>query len=164
MITLLQETDSKMVFPIPSGTYAAQLANETFGEKAFLNYFSPTESRLIRPALDTLKSAQNQEVAKEAKKVLLLIKETVSTFQQFSFDLTLLPSIHAFENEDGAILLEWIFKNYRIGFGVEVDPNDSGWFLVTKRDLGEISASGYTANTDMRKTIHWLLNFIISQS
>ena len=164
MITFVQETDSKMVFPIPSGTYTQQLTNETFGEKPFLNFFSPSESRLIKPALDALKNAKNKEVTREAEKVLSLIKETVSSFQQLSFDLTFLPSIQAFENDDGSILIEWIFRNYRIGFGVEIDPNDSGWYLVTKRDLGEISASGYTSNTNMRNTVLWLLNFVVSHS
>ena len=164
MITYMQETDSKMVFPMPSGTYIQQAINETFGEKPFLNFFSPAESRLIKPAMETLKAAKNKEVSKEAEKILLLIKETVSSFQQLSFDLTFLPSIRAFENEDGSILIEWIFKNYRIGFGIEVNPSDSGWYLVTKRELGEISASGYTSNTDTRNIILWLLNFINAHS
>jgi hypothetical protein len=153
-----------MVFPIPSGTYTQQMTNETFGEKPFLNFFSPAESRLIKPALDTLKTAKNKEVSKEAEKALLLIKETVSSFQQLSFDLTFLPAIRAFENEDGSVIIEWIFKDYRIGFGIEVDPSDSGWYLVTKRELGEISASGHTSNTNIRNTILWLLNFIVSHS
>ncbi len=164
MITYMQETDSKMVFPIPSGTYTQQITNETFGEKPFLNFFSPAESRLIRPALETLKTAKNNEVSNEAEKFLLLIKETVSSFQQMSFDLTFLPPIRAFENDDGSILIEWVFKNYRIGFGIEVNPSDSGWYLVAKRELGEISASGYTSNTNTRNTILWLLNFVISHS
>ena len=165
MINYLQETDSKIIFPLPSGLhYRQQLADETFGEKPFIYFFSPTESRLVKSALDALKNSTNRAVANEAEKLLFLLKEIVSSFQQLNFDLTFLPPIRAYNNDDGSILIEWVFKDYRIGFGVELNPADLGWYLVTKRELGEISASGYTSNTNLKTTILWLLNFIVSHS
>jgi len=165
MTYFVQETDSKIIFPVLTDyKYPTQLGNETFGNKPFLNYFSPAESRLIKLALDALKDTQTQTVADEARKLLSLIRATVSSFHQLSFDLSFLPPLRAFNNEDGSFLIEWIFKDYRIGFSIEVNHAESGWYLVSKRELGEISASGYIADVNIKNIVLWLLNFVVSHS
>jgi len=202
MTTYYQETDSKIIFPVPAEfkypvkgskesflttrfdqatilgggdvtesrtsksafRHLLKLENETFGKKPFLNYFSPTESRLIKPALETLRNTQNQEVAVKARKILEDLRETVSSFQQLGFDLTFLPPIRAFNNDDGSVLVEWIFTDFRIGFSIETILDESGWYLVSKRNLGEISASGFIENANIKNIILWLLNFVISHS
>ena len=75
-----------------------------------------------------------------------------------------LPSLQGFNVEDGSILIEWIFGDFRIGFNIEPNPNDSGWYLVSNKNLGEISASGYTSGIEIKNLILWLLNFILSNS
>lgn len=161
--TYWQETDSKIFFPEQARSYQIYIADETFGEKPFLSFFSSTESRLIRPALEAIKAAPKQEILNEAKRFLFLLQETVSSLHQLNFDLSFVQPIRAFVSEDNTILLEWIFKNYRIGFSIEENSNDSGWYLVSKRELGEISASGYL-HPDTKNTILWLVNFVISHS
>ena len=165
MTIYYQETDSKIIFPIPKEyKYPAKLGNETFGKKPFLSYFSPAESRLIKSALDVLRNTENQQVAVEAINILANLRETVSSFHQLSFDLSFLPPIRAFNNEDGSVLIEWIFTDFRIGFSIETNIEESGWYLVSKRKLGEISASGHIENTNIKNIIVWLLNFVISHS
>jgi len=46
--------------------------------------------------------------------------------------------IHAYEEEDGSIVVEWIFPDMRIGLNIEKDKNESGWHVVSK----QITASG----------------------
>ncbi|SRR6266545_645505 len=163
MTTYWQETDSKIFFPEQARSYQAYVSNETFGERPFLNFFAPRESRLIRSALETIKTEPNKEVVNEAKKFLFLLQETVSSLQQLNFDLSFIQPIQAFISEDNTIILEWIFKNYRIGFSIEENSNESGWYLVSKRELGEISASGYL-DPNTKNIILWLINFVISHS
>jgi hypothetical protein len=49
-----------------------------------------------------------------------------------------LPAIHTSKEEDGAILVEWIFSGVRIGLNIEKDEKESGWHVVSK----QITASG----------------------
>jgi len=163
MTTYWQETDSKQFFPNQSRSYQIYIANETFGERPFQSFFASAESRLIKSALETIRIAPNQEVADEARRFLFRLQETVSSLQQLNFDLSFIQPIRAFISEDNTVLLEWIFRNYRIGFSIEENANESGWYLVSKRELGEISASGYL-NPNIKNTLLWLINFVVSHS
>ena len=76
--------------------------------------------------------------------------------------ITCIPYLHAATPEDGSVLFEWISKDYRIGFHIEPNPQESSWSLVTKESLGEIIAYGSITDIDLRKLVSWLLYFIIS--
>ena len=170
MTSYYQETDSSIIFVLPpeprySGPFG--LANETFGGSFEFRYLPLVrQSSLIKPALDIIQNVTNQNIAQEAKETLFLIQETVDTFsQQLNFDLNFLPPLQAFDVvDDGSILIEWIFDDFRIGFSLESNSQDSGWYLVSNKNLGEIGASGYIAGINTKTLILWLLNFIISNS
>lgn len=51
-------------------------------------------------------------------------------------------SMQALVTEDGSILLEWFAPHKRIGFSIEPDPAESGWFLVSDSMLGDVVMSG----------------------
>lgn len=168
MTTYFQETDSKMIFagshgfdiPIPTVPI-----NETVSGSLRRDFLPlPEELSLVKTAWTITRQTENQSVAKEARRLLAAIHEMISSFQHFGFDLDYLPSLHAFNVEDESILVEWIFNDFRIGFTIEPNPRDSGWYLVSNRNLGEISASGYITGLDIKNVILWLLNFILSNS
>lgn len=168
MIDYYQETDSKVIFALPDKlTYSLPVepANETIGGSLNV-YFSPLPeySSLVRRAWDTIHQTENQEVAKEARRLLSIFQEMIASFHQFGFDLGYLPPLQAFNVDDGSILIEWIFSDFRIGFNVEPNPEDSGWYLISNKNLGEISASGYTSNIDIKTLALWLFNFALSNS
>jgi hypothetical protein len=166
MIEFVQETDSKVIFPMPEGIFNSNIEpiNETIGELSIPYFQVPDATGLIKYAWDTTQKTLNHNVAKEARKLLSKIEEMVSEFQEVGFDLCYLPSLRAFNEEDGSVLIEWIFADFRIGFTIECNPEESGWYLVSNKKLGEISASGYILNIDIDKLILWLLNYILSNS
>ena len=167
-MTYYQETDSKMIFSFPhEPSYSVPIEPiiETTGG-SLNRYFLPLpeESSLIKTAWTITRQTENQTLGREARKFLSDIDEMIVSFQQFGFDLGYLPSLQGFNVEDGSILIEWIFGDFRIGFNIEPNPNDSGWYLVSNKNLGEISASGYTSGIEIKNLILWLLNFILSNS
>lgn len=98
---------------------------------------------------------------KQALKLYSVIQHTLNT--PLFLDITsCIPYLHAATPEDGSVLFEWIFKDYRIGFHIEPNPQESSWSLVTKENLGEIIASGSITDIDLRKLVSWLLYFISS--
>jgi hypothetical protein len=117
---------------------------------------------------DTLELAKNMihkladnNLLQQAAKLLLVIQNALNT-QPFLNIISCIPYLHAATPEDGSVLFEWIFKDYRIGFHIEPNPQESSWSLVTKENLGEIIASGSITDIDLRKLVSWLLYFIIS--
>ena len=76
------------------------------------------------------------------------------------FDAAQLEAPFATTLDDGSVLIEWIADNMRIGFGVELDPAESGWYLVTKPELGNIGASGVLEGLDLGWLATWLIAFV----
>jgi len=168
MTTYLQETDSKMVFPFKKeAIYSLPIrpVDATTGSDVKPQYIPlPRESGLIKSAWVSIRQSENINTKDQARDLLLLIQDILSDLQQYGFNIGYLPKIYAFNIDDGSILLEWIFKDYRLGFTVEPNPQDSGWYLVTTEKLSNISASGYIIKDNFRTDVLWLLNYIISHT
>jgi hypothetical protein len=139
--------------------------DETFGGSDFQQYsFLSEESCITRIAWDEIDNSRNHNLAYNARQLLVMIEEMVSSFKKLKFELGHLPPLHAFNVDDGSILIEWIFKDFRVGFNMEEKPEESGWYLVTTKNLGEISACGSISNVEINKILLWLLNFVITNS
>jgi hypothetical protein len=139
--------------------------NGTIGGRLSLQFLPiPVDYSLIRSAWDVIRQTKNHAIADEARKILLVIQDTITAFHNFKLDLGYLPPLRAFNVDDGSVLLEWIFEDYRIGFSIESELQISSWYLVSNTNLGEIGASGYLSRVDIQSLILWLLNFVISHS
>lgn len=77
---------------------------------------------------------------------------------------SLLPPLKFRWLEDNSALIEWIFKDFRIGFSIEPDIEESGWYLVSNNNLQEISASGVLQFETLEFLIINLLNFASANS
>jgi hypothetical protein len=125
---------------------------------------SLSEEDILRSASELTDKHTNREVVQESKHLLSVIKSILYKYRESGVDLNPIPQLSAFLAEDGSILFEWIFKDYRIGFSMETDVNESSWYLITTKNLGEINASGLIHDNNLHTSIPWLLDFILSQS
>lgn len=107
---------------------------------------------------EELDSISNEEIKNKSSELLSYIsldahQYTVeNTIQQKSEVLLDVRS----ENE---AVIEWIFKNFRIGFTVNTDPVESGWFLASKGNLGNITGEGHLPDTNIHLLVSWLSYF-----
>ncbi len=121
-------------------------------------------ARVISRASVQLDSIPNKEVVWEARQLLQNILEAMLQVQGMSVDLSSLPELSVVSVADGSILIEWVFPGFRVGFTVEPDPKESGWYLVSTQNFGGINASGYMSGIDTKKLLTWLFYFIVSFS
>ena len=162
----IQETDPRIVLPTPLLADYEELADYedgTYGGRADLR---PLPLPLLRPAWKVVRQIKDENIADEARSILSIIEETILTFQSRGVDFGHLPDLRAFDVQDGSMLIEWIFDDFRVGFSIEPASDESSWYLVSNSKLGEISASGYVSQGDPENIslILWLLNFVISHS
>ena len=124
-----QETVSKIIYiRPPESTYLpAEPPNETVSGRPETRFLSLLDSSLIGSAWNNIHQTGEREVTERARELLLIIQETILHFRGFGFDLGHLPPLQAFNVDDGSVLIEWIFGNFRIGFNIEPNPEDSGW-------------------------------------
>ena len=121
---------------------------------------------LITPAWGTIRQAKDEKVADEARRILSIIAKTILIFQRREVDLEHLPQLHAFDVQDGSILIEWIFDDFRVGFSIEPVPTESSWYLVSNAKLGYIGTSGDISQdeSETQNLMLELLTFVISHS
>ena len=140
--------------------------DQTYSGHADLRFPPLPVQDLITPAWRTVASVKDETVANECRRNLLIIAESILFFQTRGFDLGHLPNLLAFDVEDGSILIEWIFDDFRIGFGVEPIPSESNWYLVSNARLGDINLAGDIPKNELetQDLMLRLVNFVVSNS
>jgi len=126
--------------------------------ESFLDIIS--SSHITEEASGFLKTIQNNRQAALAGEILATIQSEIIRQRPQQT----LPPIAAFQGENGALLLEWIFDNFRIGINLENEENESGWYLASKPSMGGIVASGLLSGIDRQGLIAWLVFFAISRA
>jgi hypothetical protein len=57
-------------------------------------------------------------------------------------DMSRMPPLKLTFLDDGSVLLEWIFDGRRLGFTIEEEPAESGWYYVSSERYGDFCESG----------------------
>jgi hypothetical protein len=64
--------------------------------------------------------------------------------------------------DDNSMLVEWIFKDFRIGFSFEDNENDSSWYLASNQKFSDASASGSIKENELDDLLLNILAFVSS--
>lgn len=168
MIGLQAETDIHATAIPASGTrdqFFMPRKYGTSGGNPFEDFFVRNDgARIIEPALNIVQQNSDRVIKEAAKRLLGNIHNLVVRLQDAGTDFSRLPALNAFNPEDGSVLIEWTFPDYRIGFTFEQEEQESGWYLVSNVNLGQINASGYLSTVDNKMLLLWLLGFILGFS
>ena len=167
----VHETNSGIVsslFPEDEFSNLDELGDrdETYRGHSDLRFPPLPVQDLITPAWRTVASVKDETVANECRRILLIIAESILFFPTRGFDLGHLPNLLAFDVEDGSILIEWIFDDFRVGFGIEPTLSESSWYLVSNIRLGDINLAGEMPKNELETQdlmLH-LVNFVVSNS
>ncbi len=139
------------------GPFHFEPTNETIDRLGYSSFLLEITS-LTKSALKTIQKAPNPQVAKEAENLLSIIHKMMVFLRKRGVNL---PSLHAFNIDDGSVSIECSFNNLKVGFNIEPEQKDSGWYMVSNEELGEITASGYISSIDTNRLIGWLFLFIL---
>jgi hypothetical protein len=132
-------------------------AQDTMGVKdddVFL--LVPISKDLTREARSVIRSIENKTVAKEAEKLLLIIRNQLGQFDGFKDT----PSFWATEGDDQSLLIEWAFSDFRLAFNIEPEIAKSSWALVTSLETGGIYARGSLNFVNIISLLNWLIYFV----
>ena len=152
-------------YPLPVGL--SDVTSDINGGPESLSFAG--ESDPIRQPREIIPRVDNPCVAEQLERLLSIIGQMIQLVKQEREtrerkrrevnDMPPLPPLHAHIDKDGSVLIEWIFPDFRVGFNIEPDPEDSGWHLVSNKKVGEITASGQLTNTG--EIVAALLDFIL---
>ncbi len=109
----------------------------------------------------TIINNNNRIVSEGAEGFVSTLKRTIQEFYSDYADQ--IPKLHSVNVDDGSILFEWISKDFRIGFNIEPDPDESSWNLNTGGSLTDvdISAFGDLNGVDQPALLRFLISFML---
>jgi hypothetical protein len=131
--------------------------DETFGEPEANSTLSSSEDYEKEDAAavhPTTKSVYNQLTTVPGV-YTQAIEAVLTQFASFvpMNEAIKLPALRLAALEDSSYLLEWTFKDRRLGFSFEPDPKDSGWYFVYSRASSELYESGTMDQLEIERLI-----------
>lgn len=139
--------------------------DQTIGAESRSEFVSLGQSnQLTSEAWVTLVNTPDRRLAANAETLLEDIESAIERLGLSGYDVRILPRLHAFAPEDSSLIFEWTAPKFRVGFSVERNPSDSGWYLVSTPDLGQFGASGQLSGSEPRSLIPSLLHFVARNS
>jgi len=141
-------------------SWAPDVPDETIGTGEPTESFSLRhEPNPTREAWKVIPQIQDTSVVKQLDELLSTISREVLKAQETPGSLSHIPALHAHVLEDGSVVLEWLFTDFRVGFNIEPNRADSGWHYVLGKKFNERSGSGQLK--DMGDVVSLLDNIIL---
>jgi hypothetical protein len=75
-----------------------------------------------------------------------------------------LPSLIISLLEDTSVLVEWGFKDFKIGFSFELNDEESSWYIVTNDKFQDANASGRLIFDSCKELLLSMLRFVASNT
>jgi hypothetical protein len=124
----------------------------------------PSSLNILTNASDTIRRITDPEKQRDVVKFLLCFQNVLLT-NRFTLDrIGNLSPLRISLNEDGSVLIEWIFRDFRIGFSIEEDRTESNWYLVSNQNLNQVDLSGLLSSQDLGELLTSLIAFVLSNT
>jgi hypothetical protein len=104
----------------------------------------------------------DKKVREKTKEIVSLIDSILQLIDEQRPNIRHMPLLNVYREEDDGVLLEWVFSDFRIGFNIEPNPEDSGWHLVTDKKLDGIAIAKHL--TDLNEPVERMLSLILSNT
>jgi hypothetical protein len=143
----------------PAYRWMAEHVDETLGSPT--QFSAPLITRDAKIAASHLAS---KEMEQAANGVLNALEKSARTYRAIGGDVERLEPVRVFLPEDGSLVLEWINPDFRIGFNIEPQVAESGWYIVTTERFGNAGMHRSLVNTQMDEVATLALNFLTANT
>jgi len=127
-------------------------------------YRLPHDFDVLREANLGTDGLHNENVRKLAEQFLSVFQRVLISNRNQIEQSGYLPPLKFTWLEDGSLLIEWIFKDFRIGFSIEPKEDDSSWYLVSNHNLDEASNSGMLKFNELEVLLVDLVEFVLANA
>lgn len=113
----------------------------------------PSVTRLLADVELTLKGLQNAAMREQANLVVSYFRKAASAYRVDG-----VPPLSATMAHDGSLLIEWTFSDRRMGFNIEPNQDESGWYFVSSETAGGRCVSGSLSTLNAAQLMKWALS------
>jgi hypothetical protein len=107
---------------------------------------------------------KNKSIKTQAKKFLNRFQLLLFSAKGEIDNIGNLPNLMVNLIEENSLLIEWIFKDFRIGFSFEKKESNSSWYIASNEKYSEISASGFIKENEIDDLLKHILVFVLSNT
>jgi hypothetical protein len=119
---------------------------------------------MLKEVIKGLPTLDDRQVSENTHILLLAFQKMLAMNRSMIESSRYLPPLRFRRLDDGTALIEWIFKDFRTGFTIEKDERESGWYLVSNRNLNETSESGSLVFREIDSLLSKLLSYVMSNT
>lgn len=122
-----------------------------------INVFSRIYSNILK--------LEDPEVTKQVHQVLLNLYLSLQKISKYQSIENYLSRINLVQMEDKTALLEWNFEDFRVGFNLEPDKNDSSYFIVSQdKRVGHLLANTQKIGADLWKIVEKIVEYVLENT
>ena len=133
------------------------------------NYFYmqklPTNIDVLSKVYTSINSLSDKSVKNYSINLLNLIYLSLSKANDSGNITNYLSRLYFSEQEDKSALIEWNFENFRIGFSVEPNVEESSYYFVSQdRELGRFTTDTRRINNNAEMIVDALVNYVLGNT
>ena len=119
-----------------------------------LRQISPIRARneLLANVELAIKNLPSSAMRTQANSIISIFRKAAS-----AYGVNNQPPLSASIATDGSLLVEWIFSDKRLGFNVEPNQDESGWYFVSSETAGGYCESGLLSTLDIKQLMARIL-------
>lgn len=123
-------------------------------------YSLPKDIDIFRDLIPYFQKLEDSPVKNSILHLLLTFQKLLNQINQINLSVYL-PPLQLRPDEDGSVLIEWIFRDFRIGFLIEPNDSESSWYLVSNSNLNDLSQSGTLNVKDCESLLNEIISFVL---
>jgi len=135
-----------------------------FGFKRRYHQLLPEKLNVFKNVLPKIDKIENDSVKSQVIYFIQVFEEILISRQQQINSIGQLPVAMLNIENDGAVLLEWGFRDFKIGFSFELNEKESSWFIVTKNSNQDFASSSEMPVENIPALASHLISFVASNT
>jgi hypothetical protein len=125
----------------------------------------PANINIFESLTDSISTLTDDEVIKQTRQVLGRLYFSLQRKSKNKALDNYLSRINLVQREDNSILLEWNFQDFRIGFTIEPQKDESAFFIIAQdKNKGSFSADAQKLNTDSFTPIDEIVGYVLENT
>lgn len=139
------------------------LPNSTFGRAEPLKYLpKSSETASLDSASMVIAQLPGGELKDQVHEVVNLVRGALLRWQ--AADHPIVIAVHMTVAEDGTVLIEWASPEFRFGFNLEEEQEDSSWFIVSSPEFGGLVQSKRLVRSEIPGIVEQMARFAAENS
>ena len=122
----------------------------------------PSNIDVLSRLYETVASLSNPDVKKYTINVLDTLNKSLLNINNYNNLSNYLSKLNVIEQTDLSALIEWNFQNFRVGFSIEPDLNESSYFIVSEdKSIGSFVADTKKVGSEINIAIEKIVEYVI---